>query len=248
MLKYLRVRIFSACLRPFSKRTRQNRMALFVKVMKPDSDMKILDLGGQPEIWDFVDTPLDITCLNLPGISTKEHRSHHRITYVEGDACNMPYFEPGDFDLIFSNSVIEHVGDHERRQQFCREILRLSKTYWIQTPSKWFPIEAHCGMPFWWFYPQVLRAYFLRRWEKKLPDWTEMVAGTSIISASELRNSLPGCTIHHEWFWVPKSLVAYSKEALASQSVRRDGMMDSNPPSMDNNPGLVSKDAKETIP
>jgi len=58
--------------------------------------------------------------------------------------------QDGEFDLVFSNSVIEHVGDFERMRQFVHEARRVAKSYWIQTPSKWFPIEPHCGMPFWW--------------------------------------------------------------------------------------------------
>ncbi len=211
MFKYLRLRIFYALLTPFSKMMRKRRMVLFVKLMKPTSGIRILDLGGQPGIWDCVEQPLNITCLNLPGVAITDHQSHHQITYVEGDACSMPYFQPGDFDLVFSNSVIEHVGDHNKRLQFANEVLRLSEKYWIQTPSKCFPIEAHCGMPFWWFYPKALRSYFLRRWEKKLPAWTEMVATTSVVSASELRDILPGCKTKYQWLLVvPKSLVAYS--------------------------------------
>ena len=185
-------------------------MALFVKLMKPMPAMKILDLGGQPSIWDFINTPLDITCLNLPGIATVAHTTHHQITYVEGDACSMPHYAFGDFDLVFSNSVIEHVGCHEKRLQFANEVLRLSSKYWIQTPSKYYPIEAHCGMPLWWFYPQSLRSYFISKWKKKLPDWTEMVETTTFVSSSELQNIFPSSTIKYEWVLFPKSLIAYS--------------------------------------
>lgn len=211
MLKYLRFRIFSALLKPFSNTMRKRRMALFVKLIKPTFGMKILDLGGQPSIWDSVELPLNITCLNLPGVAITDHQSHHRIAYLEGDACSIPDFHPGDFDLVFSNSVIEHVGDYNKRVEFANEVLRLSDKYWIQTPSKYFPIEAHCGMPFWWFYPTELRSYFLKKWEKKLPAWTEMVSTTLVVSERELLDILPGCEIKYEWFFLaPKSLIAYS--------------------------------------
>ncbi len=210
MFKYSRIKVFYALLKPFSKRQRARRMSLFVKIMKPTPNMRVLDLGGEPEIWDYVDVPLHITCLNLPGFGKKNHQTHHQIHYVEGDACCMPQFQPGDFDLIFSNSVIEHVGDHNRRLQFGNEVLRLSTRYWIQTPSKLFPIEAHSGMPFWWFYPQSLRSYFLNEWRKKLPYWTSMVAGTVVVTSDELRDILPGCKIKYELFLgLPKSIIAY---------------------------------------
>jgi hypothetical protein len=209
MSKYLVFRLFTGLLKPFSKAARARRMSAFSEIMKPQADMRILDLGGQPEIWDTVEPILDITCLNLPGIARTEHSTHHKITYVEGNACCMPNYHPGDFDLIFSNSVIEHVGSLEQQTRFANEVLRLSSRYWIQTPSKYFPIEAHCGMPFWWFYPDWLRQYFLRRWSKILPVWTEMVATTSVLSEQTLRALFPGCAIRIEWLLFPKSITAY---------------------------------------
>jgi hypothetical protein len=209
--------------------------------MQPTSAMRIIDLGGDPRIWDHVDRSLDITCLNLPGVANEEHPTHHRITFVEGDACDLPEFQPGDFDMVFSNSVIEHVGPLHKRVEFADEVLRLSDVYWVQTPSKWFPIEAHCGMPFWWFYPHRLRSFFLRRWRKKLPAWTEMVATTTVVDSGELRTILPGCTIKHETFFgIPKSLIAYStdtrnthdtsvprwRSAIAGRKRSKDGRSD----------------------
>jgi hypothetical protein len=172
--------------------------------------MSILDLGGQPMIWDSVPHLLHLTILNLPGIAMRQKKSHHQIEYVEGDACEVVQFKGRSFDLIFSNSVIEHVGPAEKQAAFAREVRRLGRSYWVQTPSKWFPIEAHCGMPFWWFYPPSLRSYFIRRWRIKLPDWTEMVEGARVLTKSELRTLFPEATIVVEtMLGFPKSYIAY---------------------------------------
>ena len=97
--------------------------------------MRILYVSGQPDAWDTIDIPLIITCLNLPGVVDREHISHHSITYIDGDGCNMKNISPGDYDLIFSNSVIEHVGGKTKRKQFADEILRVSGgIYSVQTP------------------------------------------------------------------------------------------------------------------
>ncbi|MGK7958192.1 MAG: class I SAM-dependent methyltransferase [Crocosphaera sp.] len=188
-------------------------MSLFNNTIKPDAGMKILDVGGTPSIWDYIETPLQITCLNLPSPKAKpKYEGHHSIRLVDGDGCNMPEFNPGDFDLIFSNSVIEHVGDIKKQEQFSQEILRLSGKsgkYWVQTPCKLFPIEAHNGMPFWWYYPDNIKEYFITKWSEKVPAWTDMVKQTTVIEAKTLQSLFPNACMVREWFIFPKSLIVY---------------------------------------
>ncbi len=208
---YLGFKLFWILLRPLSTYSRNKRAKLFIEKMKPKEKMKILDIGGQPQIWDHVKIPLQITCLNLPGIATTDHKTHHEIIYVEGDGCSMPEFQSGHFDLVFSNSVIEHVGNYKKRKMFADEVIRLSKCYWIQTPYKYYPIEAHCGMPFWWLYPKFMRSFFIARWRKMLPAWTEMVENTEVVSTTEMKKLFPKANIEKEWLIFPKSLIAFSK-------------------------------------
>jgi hypothetical protein len=173
--KHLRIATFYALLLPYSKRARNKRMRLFAALMGVREGMRILDLGGQPMIWESVPVRLNLTIVNLPGIAQQNAPSHHAIRYVEGDACALEGLGEPTFDAVFSNSVIEHVGAAERRQAFAAAARRLGASYWVQTPSAWFPIEAHCGMPFWWLYPARVRQFFLARWRKNLPNWTRMV-------------------------------------------------------------------------
>jgi hypothetical protein len=209
MLKYLRIRIFYALLQPFQRRARTQRTRLFEHKMDVQPGAAVLDLGGQPMIWDSLRTSVGLTVLNLPGIALTTHRSHHNIRYVEGDACDVTAFESRAFDIVFSNSVIEHVGPADKQEAFAREVRRLGKAYWVQTPSKWFPIEPHCGMPFWWFYPVSLQRHLLDRWHEKLPAWTEMVVGTTVLERSDMARLFPEATILTERvFGIPKSYIA----------------------------------------
>ncbi len=209
-LKYLRIETFYRFLRPFSAWSRKKRMRSYTALMGIKDGMSILDLGGQPMIWDSVSQCLNLTILNLPGAAVSNAVSHHGIRYVEGDACQVRGFNDRSFDSVFSNSVIEHVGTMDKRAAFAQEARRLGKSYWIQTPSKWFPIEAHCGMPFWWFYPAKLRHYFIERWRRKLPDWTHMVEETTVLTKSELQCLFPEATILVETsMCIPKSYIAY---------------------------------------
>ena len=223
-LRYLRFNLFKLLLGPFSRKSRIKRMKAYVALMGTNRDESVLDLGGQPMIWDEVSSPVNLTILNRPGIAVVDYPSKHHITYVTGDACDVREFGAGSFETVFSNSVIEHVGPADKRAAFAREVRRLGKSYWVQTPSKWFPIEPHCGMPFWWFYPERVRRYFIERWRRKLPAWTEMVEETTVLDSAELRLLFPEATILVErYLGAPKSYVAYyrsgsAKAALATRS------------------------------
>ncbi len=172
---------------------------------------RVIDLGGTDIFWRNCPVPLDIWILNLPGINPPEAiQSRHTIHMIDGDACNVENFGEMEFDIAFSNSVIEHVGDKTKQTDMAQEILRLAPAYWIQTPSIWFPIEAHSMMPFWWFYPKSLKKYLLARWHKKLPLWTEMVETTTVLDRRYFASLFPGSTIWTERkFLFAKSYVAY---------------------------------------
>jgi SAM-dependent methyltransferase len=216
-LKYLRFRLFRSLLDPFSQRMRRRRMALCTGLMGFDQRRRVLDLGGQAGIWHHVETPQDLTILNLSGRAETRLQTHHDVRYVEGDACNVTDFGDEEFDVVFSNSVIEHVGPEERMRAFAREARRLGRAYWVQTPSKWFPIEAHCGMPFWWFYPESMRRWFLKRWAAKLPAWTRMIEETRVLTRQELQGLFPDAEIRTErLLGVPKSYAAYRCEPSAA--------------------------------
>jgi SAM-dependent methyltransferase len=181
--------------------------------------MRLLDLGGTPTIWEHVSTPLEITLLNLPGTTSKgmteilqsPQLRHHTFRLIEGDACNVTQFDDRSFDLVFSNSVIEHVGAPPKQVEFAREVLRLGKSYWVQTPSKWFPIEVHSGMPFYWFYPASWRAALMRHWRKRLlPWWAEYIDTTRVLSRRRMAALFPSGRTRVDYFLgIPKSYVSY---------------------------------------
>jgi hypothetical protein len=138
----------------------------------------------------------------------------HDLTFLEGDACRVPSLSDRSFDLVFGNSVIEHVGAEARRAAFAAEVRRLGRTYWVQTPSMWFPIEAHTAMPFWWFHPRPLRESFVRRWHRALPAWADAVAETSVLTREELLALFPEASLYVESvLGIPKSYVAYFRDS-----------------------------------
>ncbi|MEL6483124.1 MAG: methyltransferase domain-containing protein [Pseudomonadota bacterium] len=212
-LRYLPFRAFQAVLFRFSAHQRAKRARRFIEMMAPRPGMRVIDLGGQPESWADIPGSLDITIVNLPGIVvTPLAAGDHSITLVEGDACNLAEYEDQSFDLAFSNSVIEHVGDAGARAALAQEARRLAPAYWVQTPSIWFPMEAHTGMPFWWFYPKALRDWLKERWRRKLPAWTEMIDGTTVLKRREIETLFPEGRIWTERVaGFPKSYIAWHR-------------------------------------
>jgi hypothetical protein len=210
-LPLLRLRAYHALLRVVQRRARKRRMDAFVNRMGVTGATKIVDLGGNPSIWSCVPQRLDITILNLPGWTDKDSPSHHSLRFVEGDACDVPELESGRFDIVFSNSVIEHVGSDERQHAFAATVKRLARRYWVQTPAIWFPVEAHTGIPFWWFYPEAVRKAILRHSHDKLPAWSESMAEVRVLTRDRMGELFPGAQIYVETVaGIPKSYAAYS--------------------------------------
>lgn len=196
-------------------------MKAFLELVDVKPGAQVLDLGGAPAIWEHVVIPLQITLLNLPkaispsqqDVIQESSLSHHKFQLVEGDACNVVQFAGRSFDVVFSNSVIEHVGPAEKQAEFAREARRLGKAYWVQTPSKWFPIEAHTGLPFYWFYPKWVRDALMRRWRKRLPAWwADYISTTRVLSRRRMAELFPDGKTRAEYFLgFPKSYVAHSR-------------------------------------
>ena len=209
-----RYRQFRRLMDPFSRFARERRMRSFLELMRVQAGTRILDLGGQPIAWANVSCALEITILNLANVIDVEQAPQHTFHYIEGDACDLGGLSGEDFDLVYSNSVIEHVGDVTRQKAFASAVLSLNKDYWIQTPSKWFPIEAHCGMPFWWFYPENLQQRCLARWRDELPAWTAMVEETRVIEKRLFQQLFPDATISVERLaGLPKSYIAWRSKS-----------------------------------
>jgi len=138
--------------RPFMRRFRSRRMQFFASRFRVSNDVRILDLGGTSFNWQFIDSKPKITCVNLVPL----HGDEPNFVYHVGDGRRLAYSD-NSFDIAFSNSVIEHVGDWADQQAFAREMRRVAPRYYVQTPNRKFFFEPHYLTPFIHFLPLGLQ-------------------------------------------------------------------------------------------
>lgn len=135
---------------PFSQRARVRRLERLLQLAAIGPETRIVDIGcgglgliGQaPELAitgvDLLDRP------EYPG------------TLVRADATERLPFADDEFDLAYANSVIEHLAPH-KRGAFAREVRRVARGWYVQTPAVSFPIEPHSLLPAVHWLPRPMR-------------------------------------------------------------------------------------------
>lgn len=195
----------------FSAKARQRRFKLFLEKLKVKNTDKILDVGGTEHTWIGTGLEQQVTLLN---ISFKQEK-HSAFRYVVGNACNMHFFSEKEFDIAFSNSVIEHVGKNGEQKLFAKEIRRVAKKYWVQTPYLHFPIEPHFLLPFFQYLPEKAKLWIGLRWKyshlkKNQENIADELSRLKLLNKKEFRELFPDAKIFEEkLFFLTKSLVAY---------------------------------------
>ena len=175
--------------------------------------VSILDVGGTFSYWVRLGTlyrhaNVKITIINLESQNKDLDNLHMR----QGDACALREYEDNSFDLVHSNSVIEHVGSERRMAAMAGEIRRLAPKHFVQTPDYACPIEPHYKLPFVHWLPEENRIKVLRAFKKVPRDRERSLASVrsiNLLRISEFRSLFPGSTIWRERvFGLPKSLIA----------------------------------------
>jgi hypothetical protein len=186
---------------------RARRWEVFRSAFPDIEDMSVLDLGGTAEAWRRAPVkPKAVVVLNLTEPGTGDDES---VTPVEGDACNARQVLaaaglPQSYDVVFSNSLLEHVGGHANRLAVATEIAALAPYHWVQTPNRHFPVEPHWLFPGMQFLPFRARAKVAEKWPlshtpaRSYEDARETVFWTELVSVSELRAYFPDSEIYKE--------------------------------------------------
>jgi hypothetical protein len=185
----------------------------FIKTQLPElEDMNVLDLGGKTSFWERAPAlPQHVTIVNL---ADQDDAEFGWLTSITGDACHADRLVAGrSFDLVFSNSLIEHVGGHQARSALACAVRSLAPRYLIQTPYRYLPVEPHRIFTGMQFLPLRARAYIAPRWPLgHTRGWDtrtalDSVMYTELISATDMREYFPDGRLYWERFaGLPKSM------------------------------------------
>ena len=195
----------------------------------------ILDVGGTQTYWSILPATVlqkrnvSISVLNLPDSDSRDPArtdpqsfdpqhlpDPKHFEFVLGDGCDLSHYGRCSFDIVHSNSVLEHVGPWSNMVKFAEEVSRLAPYYFVQTPYFWFPVEPHAWMPFLHWLPKPMRVMLLMKfnmggWDKQdsIDGAVRLVESARLLDKAMLRELFKDANIITErLIFLPKSLIA----------------------------------------
>ncbi|WP_299533692.1 methyltransferase domain-containing protein [Ulvibacterium sp.] len=206
----------------FALKARKARFKFFLEQLdKLNRPLKILDVGGTEKYWEMIDflehvdmetQGIEIYLLNL----THQKVTKPNFVSLKGTATNLSEYENGFFDLVFSNSVIEHLFTWENQLKMAKEVRRVGKSYFIQTPNFWFPIEPHYVMPLIQYFPKKVRTQLLLLFHSGYNDKNtafQKVEEIRLLTIKQMKELFPdGKTYLEKFMGLNKSIIMYKIE------------------------------------
>lgn len=187
--------------------SRKRKLELFYKVMKPTSQTKVLDVGAgiNPDgdrglqLIDSYPWKNEISAINISPEPISQMKQYYpEVEAVVGDALDLPWPDKY-FDAVYSNAVIEHVGDFESQKKMAAEVMRVGKRWFVTTPNRWYPFEFHSRLPFVTWLPG--HSYL---WVSRIVTYSHVQqkyvfgakhSGTRLMIANELKRCFPSSKI-----------------------------------------------------
>jgi SAM-dependent methyltransferase len=139
---------------------RRRKLALFLETMRPGPETRVVDVGvgdtpfgTEPGVaathnffealYPWPDRVTAVSDVPLPNFA----QAFPSIRTVVANGLELPFAED-EFDIAFSNAVVEHVGAREEQRRFVAELCRVAPRVFVSTPNRWFPVETHTLVPF----------------------------------------------------------------------------------------------------
>jgi hypothetical protein len=152
--------------------TRARRLKLFNEFMKSiTGPIRLVDLGGTVKFWEswgLAKQPLfNVTLVNNHDLDkqySNDPIALPNIRRLGADVLTLTAADFAQFDVIFSNSLIEHLPGRELQRQLAQAIIDSGRPYFLQTPNKRSPLDPHFPrpyVPFFAAYPRSVQARLL---------------------------------------------------------------------------------------
>jgi hypothetical protein len=202
-----------------SSLVRRKIFQLFWDVMRPSENTSILDLGVTSDeehresnffeqLYPYKDR---ITCAGIEDASHVE-RVFPGTAFVPIAAGQKLPFHDGQFDVLFSNAVVEHAGSGNSQRFFISEALRVAKSFFITTPNRFFPVEMHTGLPLLHYLPKEAHRRVLAN--LGYGYWASE-SNLNLLGAREFRSLFPALIPveirNVKLLGIPSNLVAYHR-------------------------------------
>lgn len=158
-----------------SLRSRRHKFRLFMEELQPTAETSIVDVGvadapfgegeGRAATYNFLEAMYPwrdrITAVSVDELP-HFREAFPEIRTVHADGRELP-FADGEFDVAFSNAVVEHLGDRASQEAFIHELCRVGLRVFVTTPNRLFPVDPHTLLPIVHWLPDRARERLLRR-------------------------------------------------------------------------------------
>lgn len=190
-------------------RFRKQRFRQFFERFNVTPDARIIDVGGLPYDWVALSWPGEVLCVSLANLSEGAY-GQGNILFRHGNALDL---KPDNYDLAYSNSMLEHVGC-ENQEPIARKIEALAPHYWVQVPYRYTPLEPHYLFPCFWWFPHAVRRFVANHYTPLLVRHSYYLCEIDTIHLpdyQEMRQLFPRAEILRERVaGLTKSLIAAS--------------------------------------
>lgn len=205
----------------YSRRSREGKNEVFVESFPLTGNETILDVGGEvgkqgQTLLDAYPVKHKITVINIDIQHLERIKEiYPEINLVVGDACRLPFGDK-QFDMVYSNAVIEHVGTLNDQRTMAGEVMRVGQGWFVTTPNRWYPFEFHLRMPLINWLPEPLMKRFARLWSfnhVRGRYQSGLTPKFRLLSVRQMRRLFPSSTVIAQriTFW-PETIMAIGRK------------------------------------